>query len=201
MCNYLLHNLFLENAINLGRSNEAKLSKTGNSLRGQKNATPTNEDLGQTSNWSKLEAACIFSCSPAYDLRSSCFFKNASPCLLPFLFLFLNSTPLFSYRVRSPFLNCYFSCCYAPFLHITLFVKQKLQLQDKMAEYFSFVCLFLFFCFWHVACADVYHRACRLWKSQCSKTKYYNMRTFLETMCPLTCGQCRISSFAGTHAH
>ena len=32
----------------------------GNSLRGQKNyATPTNEDLGQTSNWSKLVAAYL----------------------------------------------------------------------------------------------------------------------------------------------
>ena len=36
MCNYLLHYLFLENAKNLSRSNEAiKRSKTGNSLRGQ----------------------------------------------------------------------------------------------------------------------------------------------------------------------
>jgi len=46
-------------------------------------------------------------------------------------------------------------------------------------------------------CADVYQRACRLFGGQCGKTKFYNMRTFLETMCPLTCGQCRISSFAG----
>ena len=60
MCNYLLHNVFLENAKNLGQSNEAKRSKTGKSLRGQKNyATPTNEDLGQTSNWSKLVAAYL----------------------------------------------------------------------------------------------------------------------------------------------
>ena len=48
----------------MGRSNEAKLSKTGNSLEGQKKkrkATPTieNEDLGQTSNWSKLVAAYL----------------------------------------------------------------------------------------------------------------------------------------------
>ena len=46
----------------LGRSNEAKRSKTGNSLGGQKkNATSTiaNEDLGQTSNWSKLVAAYL----------------------------------------------------------------------------------------------------------------------------------------------
>ena len=49
----------------LGRSNEAERSKTGNSLGGQKqktkNATPTiaNEDLGQTSNWSKLVAAYL----------------------------------------------------------------------------------------------------------------------------------------------
>ena len=60
MCNYLLNNLFLENAKNLGRSNEAKRSKTGNSLRDKKiYVTPTNEDLGQTSNWSKLEAAYL----------------------------------------------------------------------------------------------------------------------------------------------
>ena len=60
MCNYFLHNFFLENAKNLGRSNEAKQSKTGNSLREQKNyATPSNEDLGQTSNWSKLVAAYL----------------------------------------------------------------------------------------------------------------------------------------------
>ena len=57
MCNYLLHSLCLEKSKNLGRSNEAKRSKMGNSLRGQKNyATPTNEDLGQKSNWSKLVA-------------------------------------------------------------------------------------------------------------------------------------------------
>ena len=45
----------------LGRSIEAKRLKTGNSLGGQKNATPTiaNEDLGQTSNWSKLVAAYL----------------------------------------------------------------------------------------------------------------------------------------------
>ena len=67
MCNYLLHNFFLENAKNLGRSNEAKQSKTGNSLRGQKKyATPSNEDLGQTSNWSKLVVAYL----PLADLRS-----------------------------------------------------------------------------------------------------------------------------------
>ena len=45
---------------NLGRSNDAQRSKTGNSLRGQKNyATPANEDFGQTSNWSKLVAAYL----------------------------------------------------------------------------------------------------------------------------------------------
>ena len=46
----------------LGLSMEAKQSKTGNSLGGQKkNATPTiaNKDLGQTSNWSKLVAAYL----------------------------------------------------------------------------------------------------------------------------------------------
>ena len=60
MCNYLLHNFFLKNAKDLGRSNEAKRSKTGKSLWGQKKyATPTNEDLGQTSNWSKLVAAYL----------------------------------------------------------------------------------------------------------------------------------------------
>ena len=46
MCNYLLHN--------------AKWSKTGNSLRDKKNyVTPDNENLGQTSNWSKLVAAYL----------------------------------------------------------------------------------------------------------------------------------------------
>ena len=60
MCNCLLHNFFLKNAKDLGRSNEAKRSKTGKSLWGQKKyATPTNEDLGQTSNWSKLVAAYL----------------------------------------------------------------------------------------------------------------------------------------------
>ena len=45
---------------NLGRSNNAKGSKMGNSLRDYKNyATPTNKDLGQTSNWSKLVAAYL----------------------------------------------------------------------------------------------------------------------------------------------
>ena len=62
MCKYLLHNFFFK-AKSLGRSIEAKRSKTGNSLGGQKkkSATPTiaNEDLGQTSNWSKLVAAYL----------------------------------------------------------------------------------------------------------------------------------------------
>ena len=48
---------------NLGRSNDAKRSKTGIALaklRGQKRyAMPTNGDHGQTSNWSKLEAAYL----------------------------------------------------------------------------------------------------------------------------------------------
>ena len=60
MCNYLLHNFFLKNAKNLGRSNEAKRSKRGRAYGDKKNyATPTNEDLGQTSNWSKLVAAYL----------------------------------------------------------------------------------------------------------------------------------------------
>ena len=59
MCKCLLHNIFGKR-ISLGRSNEAKRSKTGNSLGGQK-VTPTiaNEDLGQTGNWSKLVAAYL----------------------------------------------------------------------------------------------------------------------------------------------
>ena len=60
MCNYLLHNFFLKNAKNLGRSNEAKRSKRGRAYGDKKNyATPTNEDLGQTSNWAKLVAAYL----------------------------------------------------------------------------------------------------------------------------------------------
>ena len=50
MCNYILHNFFFGKRENLDRSNDAKRSKTGKQ-------TPTNEDLGQTSNWSKLVAA------------------------------------------------------------------------------------------------------------------------------------------------
>ena len=61
MCNHLLHNFFFEKRENLGRSNEAKRSKTvenGEEPMGTKNyATPTNEDVGQPSNWSKLVAA------------------------------------------------------------------------------------------------------------------------------------------------
>ena len=59
MCNYLLHNLFFGKREKPVRSNEAKRSQTGNSLKGTKNATPTNDDLGQTSNWSKLETAYL----------------------------------------------------------------------------------------------------------------------------------------------
>ena len=46
---------------NLGQSNDAKRSKTGDSIRDQKKKfpTPTNKDLGQTSNWSKLVAAYL----------------------------------------------------------------------------------------------------------------------------------------------
>ena len=45
---------------NLGRSNDAKRSKTGKALGDKTNyATPTNEDLGQTSNWPKLVAAYL----------------------------------------------------------------------------------------------------------------------------------------------
>ena len=58
MCKYLLHNFFWKTQ-KAGWFNEAKRSKTGNSLGGQKNAKPTNEDLGQTSNWSKLIAAYL----------------------------------------------------------------------------------------------------------------------------------------------
>ena len=59
MCNYLLHNFFGKRE-NLCQSNDARLSKMGDSLRGKKNyATPTNEDLGQTSNWSRLVATYL----------------------------------------------------------------------------------------------------------------------------------------------
>ena len=60
MCNYLLHNFFFGKRENLGRSNDAKRSKTGIALGDKKSyAMPTNEDLGQTSNWSKLVAAYL----------------------------------------------------------------------------------------------------------------------------------------------
>ena len=122
----------------------------------------------------------FFSFSLSFSILLLCFL----PACFPFLIVTLPlAALLFSYSSV-----------------ITLFVKQKIPLQNKMAECFLFACLFPCFYFWHVACADVYQRACGLWKSQCGKAKYYNMRTFLETMCPLTCGQCRISSFVGTHA-
>ena len=79
-------------------------------------------------------------------------------------------------------------------------LQSPLPLQNKIAIFLSCLLVSSFFYFRHVACADVYQRACRLFRGQCGKTKFYNMRTFLETMCPLTCGQCSwISSFAGTH--
>ena len=63
MCKYpTFFVIFFGKRKSLGRSNEAKRSKTGNSPGGQnKNATPTiaNEDLRQTSNWSKLVAAYL----------------------------------------------------------------------------------------------------------------------------------------------
>ena len=60
MCSYLLHNLFWKTR-KPGSVDDSKRSKTGNSLRGEKKnyATPTNEELGQTSNWSKLVAAYL----------------------------------------------------------------------------------------------------------------------------------------------
>ena len=54
MCNYLLHNFFLENTKTWVGPINTKRSKTGNSL-----GAPTSEDLRQTSNWSKLVAAYL----------------------------------------------------------------------------------------------------------------------------------------------
>ena len=61
MCSYLLHNLFWKTRKPGSVDDSIKRSKTGNSLRGEKKnyATPTNEELGQTSNWSKLVAAYL----------------------------------------------------------------------------------------------------------------------------------------------
>ena len=61
MCNYLLHNFFFGKRENLGRSNDAHGRKRDIALGDKKEnyATPTNEDLGQTSNWSKLVAAYL----------------------------------------------------------------------------------------------------------------------------------------------
>ena len=75
MCNCLLHNLFLENAKTWDGRTTLNGRKRGIGLGDQKKnyTTPTNEDLGQTSNWSKLVAAYL-PVSPTYGLRSSCFF-------------------------------------------------------------------------------------------------------------------------------
>ena len=69
VCNYLLHNLFLENVktwvgkttLNGRKWGIAFGDKKKNKKKNKKkqNATPTNEDLGQTSNWSKLVAAWV----------------------------------------------------------------------------------------------------------------------------------------------
>lgn len=146
----------------------------------------------------------------SFSLNSSFYFLQA-----PSLF---NSTPLFSsgsilvswlYLFSQLFFS--FSLIFSDIIlyqissqyqiHDLSYIHlhNPLPLQNKIAIFLS--CLLVsssFFYFWHVACADVYQRACRLFGGQCGKTKFYNMRTFLETMCPLTCGQCRISSFAGT---
>ena len=60
MCNYLLHNFFLENAKTWVGRTTLNDRKRGIALRDKKNyATPTSGDLGQTSNWSKLVAAYL----------------------------------------------------------------------------------------------------------------------------------------------
>lgn len=40
------------------------------------------------------------------------------------------------------------------------------------------------------ACVDSYRRACGFWRADCGKAKFYNIRQFLETECPSTCGLC-----------
>ena len=60
MCNFLLHNFFLENAKTWVGQTTINGRKRGIALGGKKNyATSTNEDLGQTSNWSKLVAVYL----------------------------------------------------------------------------------------------------------------------------------------------
>ena len=61
MCKYLLHNFFSENAKAWVGPSRLNARKRGIALGDKKNATPTiaNEDLRQTSNWSKLVAAYL----------------------------------------------------------------------------------------------------------------------------------------------
>ena len=60
MCNYLLHNFVLENAKTWVVRTTLNGRKRGIALGDKKNyATPTNEDLGQASNCSKLVAAYL----------------------------------------------------------------------------------------------------------------------------------------------
>ena len=60
MCNYLLHNFFLVNVKTWVGRRTLNGRKRGMALGDETNyATPANEDLGQTSNWSKLVAAYL----------------------------------------------------------------------------------------------------------------------------------------------
>ena len=60
MCNYLLRNVFLENVNTWVGRTTLNGRKRGVACGDKKNyATPANEDIGQTSNWSKLVAAYL----------------------------------------------------------------------------------------------------------------------------------------------
>ena len=78
MRNYLLHNFFWKTRKHWVGPTRLSGRKGGIALGDKKNyATPTNEDFGQTSNWSKLVAAYLPVARLNYDLRSSCL---ATPC-------------------------------------------------------------------------------------------------------------------------
>lgn len=69
--------------------------------------------------WTCLCSCSWFSSSLVLLFFLSIFLRNVSPCLLLFLFLSRNSTPLQLFSSGSfPVSNCYFSCCYAPSIYI-----------------------------------------------------------------------------------
>ena len=59
MCNYLLHNIFLENVKTWVRRTTLNGRKREIAVGDKKIMPLTKEDLGQTSNWSKLVAAYL----------------------------------------------------------------------------------------------------------------------------------------------